>query len=103
MVGTVYAKGSGVTADSRGVPLKEGDRITYTYFAGCMNCPHCMRGAVSSCASKRMFISEQPGEMRITCADISRAKERLGFAPKVDVEEGIQRFVAWYREQVNDG
>ncbi|MCH8190829.1 MAG: zinc-binding dehydrogenase [Chloroflexi bacterium] len=61
MVGTVYAKGSGVTADSRGVPLKEGDRITYTYFAGCMSCPHCMRGAVSSCASKRMFISEQPG------------------------------------------
>ncbi|MCH8194904.1 MAG: alcohol dehydrogenase catalytic domain-containing protein, partial [Chloroflexi bacterium] len=27
MVGTVYAKGAGVTADSRGVPLKEGDRI----------------------------------------------------------------------------
>ena len=62
MVGQVYAKGSGVKTDSRGQPLKEGDRITYTYFAGCMACKACLRNELSNCANKRMFISHKPGD-----------------------------------------
>ena len=41
---------------------------------------------------------EQPGDVRLTCADISKAARLYGYAPKVDVEEGIARFVAWYLE-----
>lgn len=32
-------------------------------------------------------------------ADASRAREVLGWAPQVDLQEGIRRTVAWYREQ----
>jgi dihydroflavonol-4-reductase len=31
--------------------------------------------------------------------DISRAREELGYAPAVDLREGIRRTLAWYREQ----
>lgn len=40
----------------------------------------------------------QPGDVPITCADISKAREKLGYDPKVKIEEGIQRFVQWFRK-----
>lgn len=40
----------------------------------------------------------QPGDVRETFADISSASRELGFAPKTTVEEGVVRFVEWYRE-----
>ena len=39
----------------------------------------------------------QPGDVPRTYADIGRAKAELGYAPKVDLDEGLRRFVAWYR------
>ncbi|MCA8981730.1 MAG: SDR family NAD(P)-dependent oxidoreductase [Planctomycetes bacterium] len=41
----------------------------------------------------------QPGDVKITYADVSKAKERLGYAPSTTVAEGLERFVAWYRER----
>lgn len=41
---------------------------------------------------------DQPGDVPITFADITRAKELLGYDPKVKIEEGIRRFVQWYLE-----
>ena len=40
---------------------------------------------------------EQPGDMRHTLADVSLAQRELGYAPKVGLEEGIARFVKWWR------
>lgn len=37
------------------------------------------------------------GDVRDSQADISRAKEWLGYAPIVDLREGLDRTVAWYR------
>jgi len=42
---------------------------------------------------------EQPGDMKRTLADVSRAQRELGYAPRVSIGEGIPRFVAWWREQ----
>lgn len=39
----------------------------------------------------------QPGDVPITCADISKAKSKLGYDPKVKIEEGIPRFVEWLK------
>jgi UDP-glucuronate 4-epimerase len=39
---------------------------------------------------------DQPGDVRLTDADLRRARQELGFQPKVGIEEGIQRFVRWY-------
>ncbi len=41
IIGTIVALGKGVTADTLGRPLKEGDRITWTIFASCGNCYFC--------------------------------------------------------------
>jgi len=39
----------------------------------------------------------QPGDVPLTWADISRARQRLGYCPSTRLEEGLARFVAWYR------
>ncbi len=39
----------------------------------------------------------QPGDVPITFADVSKAKRLWGWAPRVPIEEGIERFVAWFR------
>ncbi|MEP6663232.1 MAG: SDR family NAD(P)-dependent oxidoreductase [Verrucomicrobiota bacterium] len=41
----------------------------------------------------------QPGDVPITFADISKAKKILGYNPQVKIEEGIPRFVEWFRAQ----
>ena len=43
--------------------------------------------------------SMQPGDVVITYADVSKAKEKLGYDPHTTVAEGLARFVAWYRER----
>lgn len=40
----------------------------------------------------------QPGDVSDTFADISRARDLLGYQPQVSVPEGVERFVTWYRE-----
>ncbi len=40
----------------------------------------------------------QPGDMKVTYADISGSQEKLGFEPKTDLREGIQIFVNWYKD-----
>ncbi len=39
----------------------------------------------------------QPGDVRRTFADISKARRELGYAPNVAIEDGIADFVNWYR------
>jgi UDP-glucuronate 4-epimerase len=41
----------------------------------------------------------QPGDVVITFADISKAKERLGYDPHTTVAEGLSRFVPWFLER----
>ena len=41
----------------------------------------------------------QPGDVEITYADVSHARELLGYAPRFSMDEGIERFVAWYRAE----
>lgn len=40
----------------------------------------------------------QPGDVDRTYADISKAKEIIGYEPKVTFEEGIKNFALWYKE-----
>lgn len=39
----------------------------------------------------------QPGDVPETCADIEPIRRDLGFAPTTSIEDGIPRFVNWYR------
>jgi UDP-glucose 4-epimerase len=40
------------------------------------------------------------GDVTHTSADVSRAKEQLGFAPKVSLQEGLRREVEWFEREV---
>ena len=40
----------------------------------------------------------QPGDVPITYANVDKARRLLGYKPRVKIEEGIDRFVAWYKE-----
>jgi UDP-glucuronate 4-epimerase len=39
----------------------------------------------------------QPGDMIETCANIDRLRDAIGFSPKVSLDEGLKRFVEWFR------
>jgi UDP-glucuronate 4-epimerase len=40
----------------------------------------------------------QPGDVAATCAEAADLEAVTGFRPQISVEEGIKRFVEWYRE-----
>jgi UDP-glucuronate 4-epimerase len=39
---------------------------------------------------------EQPGDMPLTCADISKAKKLLGYKPTTRLQDGLPRFIEWF-------
>ena len=41
-------------------------------------------------------LPEQPGDMPLTCADISKARKLLGYDPKTRFEDGLPKFVEWF-------
>jgi UDP-glucuronate 4-epimerase len=48
--------------------------------------------------AKRKYLPPQPGDMPVTFADTARARAEIGYAPKTPVEDGVRRFVEWYRD-----
>lgn len=58
MVGEVFRLGEGVTTDSLSQPLKEGDRIVYTYFYPCGRCKYCTSGRFSLCTKRAVHYQE---------------------------------------------
>ena len=44
------------------------------------------------------FLPLQPGDVPDTLADCSDLELAVGFQPSTPIEEGVRRFVAWYRE-----
>jgi threonine dehydrogenase-like Zn-dependent dehydrogenase len=52
MCGRVERLGGGVTTDSLGRPLAEGDRIAFVYFFPCGRCRVCLRDEMGSCPKK---------------------------------------------------
>jgi UDP-glucuronate 4-epimerase len=43
------------------------------------------------------FVPMQPGDVLATYADVDDLIQDVGFAPSTPIEEGLARFVAWYR------
>ncbi len=43
------------------------------------------------------YLPDQPGDVPITYADVTKAGRLLGYAPKVPIRDGLRRFVDWYR------
>jgi UDP-glucuronate 4-epimerase len=55
---------------------------------------------LESCVGKKAQIKycpPIPGDVPVTCADISKSKEILGYNPEMPVEIGLTKFVEWFR------
>jgi len=46
---------------------------------------------------------DQPGDVPVTCASIDKAKNLLGYRPRVSIEKGIESFVQWYVRETPAG
>jgi UDP-glucuronate 4-epimerase len=44
-------------------------------------------------------LPEQPGDLPLTCADISKARRLLSYNPTTKLRDGLPRFVEWFRAQ----
>jgi UDP-glucuronate 4-epimerase len=48
--------------------------------------------------AEKNMLPLQKGDVKATCADAADLENVVGFRPQVTVEEGVGRFVKWYRE-----
>ena len=48
--------------------------------------------------AKKEFLSMQPGDVPATAADTSALESWVGFKPSTSIDEGIDKFVSWYKE-----
>lgn len=39
----------------------------------------------------------QPGDVPITYADVTKSRQKLGYAPRVKIEQGIPLFIEWFK------
>ena len=62
MMGSVAGLGKNITTDSLRNPLKEGDRVVFSYFFPCMRCYNCIRGEMGACKFRmgRIPVNEWP-------------------------------------------
>jgi UDP-glucuronate 4-epimerase len=42
----------------------------------------------------------QPGDVPQTFADITKAREHLGYGPQTQIEDGLRRFLEWFRAKL---
>ncbi|MFH1457228.1 MAG: GDP-mannose 4,6-dehydratase, partial [Patescibacteria group bacterium] len=47
--------------------------------------------------AKKKLMSMQPGDVKRTYADISKAKKLLNWEPNIKIEEGLKEFIKWYK------
>lgn len=60
-------------------------------------------GRVLKVTPKIKEMPMQLGDVNRTYADISKAKKLIGYDPKTNFEEGIIRFVEWYKDKKESG
>jgi UDP-glucose 4-epimerase len=46
---------------------------------------------------KPVHVAPRPGEVKRLVADYSKAKKLLGWQPKYNLDEGLKKFVDWYK------
>ena len=52
--------------------------------------------------AKENLLPMQPGDVPVTYADIDELINDIDFKPSTTIEEGISRFVKWYKEYYLD-
>lgn len=61
--------------------------------------------ALETCLGRRAVVNRlemQAGDVLATFADISKAREILGYSPQTKIGDGIPKFVEWFLKQENE-
>jgi len=85
-------KARAAEAAGRVFNVATGERITLNQAAAALKKIIGYKGNIK-------YEAERTGDIRHSLGDISRAAKHLGYQPKVNFEQGLERTVAWYREQ----
>lgn len=51
--------------------------------------------------AEKIYMDMQPGDVLRTYADVSDLEKDIGFKPSTSIEEGLEKFVAWYKDYYN--
>ena len=51
--------------------------------------------------AKKIFEEMQPGDVLRTYADVSDLEKDIGFKPSTKIEDGLDKFVKWYKSYYN--
>jgi UDP-glucuronate 4-epimerase len=57
---------------------------------------------IESMIGKKAIVVDKPAppsEPIVTYADVSKARKLIGYQPKVNVQEGLKRFIEWMRAE----
>ena len=49
----------------------------------------------------KIYLDLQPGDMKSTLANISKAQKKFNFNPKTSIEDGLFKFIEWYKNFYN--
>lgn len=55
---------------------------------------------LSGCREEAVYGRRRPGDVRDSLADLTRIRERIGYVGSVGLDEGLERTVAWLREEL---
>ena len=80
-------------AAGRGVNIAKGDRLS-------INALHSMLQRITGEFTRPRHAERLAGDIRHSQADLSLARDLLGFVPAVSVEEGLRRTLDWYRQHM---
>jgi UDP-glucuronate 4-epimerase len=65
-----------------------------------------MIATIEAAVGKQAIVNElpeQPGDVPLTSADVSKANRLLNFRPTTDIRTGIPKFVDWFRQMRAEG
>jgi len=81
--------------------IKEGYEIINLGNSDVVELRHLINVIEQNLGKKAMIkeLPDQPGDVPITYADISKARSLIRYKPQVKIEEGVRRFVEWYRNE----
>lgn len=85
------------------------DQIPYSLFNIGNNQPielsRFIQAIESACGreAEKIYLEMQPGDVVRTYADTGRLESIVGYKPQMEIEEGIARFVSWYKGFMSAG
>ncbi len=86
--------------------MNEGDNQAYNVGSGAplsVNSIHVHLSRLTGTDIEPAHGPKRLGDVRLFYLDCSKAKRELGWEPRIDLEEGLRRTVAYYRQMVNSG